>query len=69
MSYLFFPLVMQLFPPLIYRINRCNSQDKIILQHFLKQTPTSFPYNRPEYSMLVSLFKKQKFFIMYLRLH
>lgn len=63
MSYLFFPLVMQLFPALIYRINRYNSQDKIILQHFLNQTSASFPYNRPGYSMLVSLFEttaKQK---------
>ncbi|CAF3032294.1 unnamed protein product [Rotaria sp. Silwood2] len=56
MSYLYFPLVMQLIPPLIYRINRCNSQDKIVLQHFLKQTSSSpFPYNRPGYSMLVAL--------------
>jgi hypothetical protein len=64
MSYLFFPLIMQLFPALIYRINRCNSQDIIILQHFLNQTSSSFPYNRPEYSMLVSLFKKQTFFLV-----
>ncbi|CAF4940495.1 unnamed protein product [Rotaria sp. Silwood1] len=56
-SYLFFPLVMQLIPALIYRINRCNAQDKIVLQHFLKHTASSslFPYNRPGYSMLVAL--------------
>jgi hypothetical protein len=57
MSYLFVPLVMQIFPALIYRINRCNSQDQIVLEYFLQQTSTTYPYNRPGYSMLVRLFK------------
>jgi hypothetical protein len=69
MSYLFFPLVIQLFPALIYRINRCNLQDKIIVQHFLKQTASSsLPYNQPGYSMLVSLvffFRRKIIYILF----
>lgn len=54
MAYLFFPTVMQIFPALIYRINRCNDNDKKVLRHFIQQTTTNFIYDRPGYSMLVS---------------
>ncbi|CAF1001113.1 unnamed protein product [Rotaria sordida] len=39
---LLYPTLMQLIPALIYRINRCDANDKVVIQHFLEKTPLQY---------------------------
>ncbi|CAF3265919.1 unnamed protein product [Rotaria sp. Silwood2] len=55
MSYIFYPNIMQLFPALIYRINRCNLDDQNVLRHFLNATQPPEQDGAPGYSILVEL--------------
>ncbi|CAF1568851.1 unnamed protein product, partial [Rotaria sordida] len=55
MSFIFYPNSMELFPALIYRINRCNSDDKNVLKHFINVTQPPAQDRLPGYSILVEL--------------
>ncbi|CAF3760650.1 unnamed protein product [Rotaria socialis] len=55
MSYIFYPNMMQLFPALIYRINRCNLDDQNVLGHFLNVTQPPNEDGAVGYSILVEL--------------
>ncbi len=46
---------MLLFPALIYRINRCNIDDQIVLRHFLNVTQPPSQDRQPGFSILVEL--------------
>ena len=46
---------MQLLPALIYRINRCNSNDQIVLKHFLNVTQAPPQDQQPGFSILVEI--------------
>ncbi|CAF5127227.1 unnamed protein product, partial [Rotaria sp. Silwood1] len=47
------PNMMQLFPALIYRINRCNFDDPNVLKHFINVTQPSAEDGAPGYVLLV----------------
>lgn len=55
MSYIFYPNLMQIFPALIYRINRCNLDDQNVLKHFLNISQAPSEDGAPGYSILVEL--------------
>ncbi|CAF2501997.1 unnamed protein product [Rotaria sp. Silwood2] len=50
---LLYPTLMQLIPALIYRINRCNINDKIVIKHFLEKTPLIHETSLPGQSNLI----------------
>ena len=54
MSYIFYPTMMQLFPALIYRINRCNQNDQRAIAIFLNNTAPPPQDGQPGLSLLVS---------------
>ncbi|CAF3733912.1 unnamed protein product, partial [Rotaria sp. Silwood1] len=53
MSYVFYPNMMQLFPALIYRINRCNFDDQNVLKHFINVTQPPAEDGAPGYALIV----------------
>jgi len=55
MSLILYPQAMQLLPALIYRINRCNLNDQIVLKHFLNVTLPPSQDRQPGFSILVEL--------------
>lgn len=53
MSYIFYPGTMQILPALIFRINRCNENDRKALKMFINRTMPPQQDGQPGFSILV----------------